>query len=183
MSLTKIYIASNHLFILLNNLVYRVNYHNSVISSGIIVDNEKFIKGYLNYFSESKLSKQFWRKNIVVIYNSLYHREDILNLEKIFKELNYRQIKLICEKDIINFNKKEVFMINDEIYRIFYINESNTKRTLALDPEIFSLNEIKYLLQNRCNNKTLYLIGGNDIDYGVANYYYFESIDEFFLKK
>ena len=90
------------------------------------IDNEKFINGYLNYFSESKLSKPFWRKNIVIIYNSLYHREDILNLEKIFKELNYRQINLICEKDIINFNKKEVFMINDEIYRIFYINKLNT---------------------------------------------------------
>jgi len=184
MNLNKIYLAYNHLSILIKDKIYNLPLKKDILSSGIIINNELFIKTYLKFFGENKLGKLFWTKKVEIIYNCEYHQADINNLENIFRELNYKDIRLICEKNILKYNKKNNFLVIDCTHRLFYIDKYNTKKVLVMDNEILSNQEIGQLIKNRSNKKTLYVIGkiDNSIMSDNIEYYYYENIDEFFLK-
>ncbi|MBE6148798.1 MAG: hypothetical protein E7167_04870 [Firmicutes bacterium] len=167
-----------------NNNYYQLYLDKKIYNNGLIINNEGFIKYYIKFIQTKKLSKFLWKKKIKIIYNSLYHQNDIVNLYNIFKDLNYKSVQPISEKQILNLNQKTCYLLVDNILRLFYIDKNNTKKVLVLDRELFYAHEIRLLISNRVKKKTLYIIGKLPQNYLFENlnYYYYESFDEFFLK-
>lgn len=167
-----------------NNNLYKKELSSSILYKGVIIDNEKFCEEYLKLVTKNKLSKIFWNKDIKIIYNVLNNKKDVINIYNIFKDLNYRNVRMYNEKEYIKLSKTCNYLIIDKLLKLFYIDSFNTKKELILDPEVYHNIEIKNLILNRCKNKDLIIIGKflpESISEKI-NYYYFENFDEFFLK-
>lgn len=177
-------LGNNYITLKENEICYQLYLDEAIYNNGLIINADVFVKFYIKFIKEKKLSKHFWKKNIQIIYNSLYRKEDKINLYNIFKDLNYRDIQLISEKKYLHLNKSTCYLLVGKYLRLFYIDKNNSKRVLILDQSLFHKNEIKLLISNRVQKKNLYIIGDLSKIYELdnLNYYYFTNYDEFFLK-
>ncbi|MBQ6840896.1 MAG: hypothetical protein IJO63_02120 [Bacilli bacterium] len=179
-----ILIRYKYIVLVLNDIKYELNLNRNIFYEGKIIDVEKFTTQYLNFFSKHKIPKSFWKKEIKVIHNSLYNKNDVEKLYNVFKDLNYRNVVLVNEKSLLDLNSKCNYLLNDDNLRLFYIDKYNTKKQLVIDKENYYTHEIKCLIKNRTNNKDLVIVGSVPLEYldNEINYYFYEDFDEFFLK-
>lgn len=189
---SKIY--NNYLYISKNNLVLKDNekYYETKLSSkimadGIVLNKELFINHYINFLKENKLSKFLWNKKINIIHDGLYSANDKKIIKKIFSDIGYKKISVSPLDSSIKLNKKDIYLINDKLIKLYYIDKYNIKRKLYIDTYNLEDDEIKLIIKNRCQNKNLIIINENDsilnlVDKLNVNYYYFNSKECFFLK-
>ena len=177
-------IGNTYIVLKTDNQKYCVELSKDIIKNGVICNYELFIQKYISIFNKNKLSKLFWNKDIKIIYNVLNNKKDVEQIYNSFKDLNYRKVVLISEKNYLDVNKKNSYLIYDKIIRLLYIDKYNTKKILILDREIFLPHEIKQLIFNRCQNKNLIIIGCIDKELisEKLDYYYYEDFNEFFLE-
>ena len=162
----------NEIIIFYNQLKFSLLLCSDVYKKGLIVDNERFIKCYLEFLKKNKISKLWMYKKIKIYYKGYYTFNDINNTYKVFKDLNYNKIELINESKIIKLKKDISYLLIDEILELYYIDKFNSKKMLLLNPNELSAKEIMTLIKNRVLKKELIIIGQCNMEYIDLNINY-----------
>ena len=149
-----------------------------ILNNGIIINYELFKTFYLKFIKSTNLSKNIWKKNLLVIHNSLYRKIEKENLLCLFKEINYRHVFLQNEETLIKRSQKESTLTGERKLRLYYIDKFNQKRLLILDKKELSLSEIRKLILSRSKNKIIYLIGDHleNVMNSSLDYYVYHNL-------
>lgn len=167
--------------------IIKIKPYKKTICNGVVIDSKKFINLFSKVLKEKNINNNFLRGEIIVIINnnSVLYKE---NMQKILEELNYRKIKFVNEKSLINIDAKTIFInANSNYVNLYYLDNIGKVRT-ELYPWnkairdnflsiLFSLQKSKYVIvgKNTMEIKNLF----NEVD----NYYYYENYSDYFIEK
>lgn len=157
------------------------------LSNGRIINTEKFIKYFKIIKEKHKINNNIFSENIIVIINSKIYEDDKIKLKRILEELNYKNIRIINELEILKINKKQLFInYNYSYFYMYYIENNKVKinmyennfinRQLLL--EVIKLTNKNEILVTGKNSKEL----DNILKTSKYNYYYYEDYDNLFIK-
>ena len=184
MNYNNILLINTSNIILKNNKdYYCLELPKNILYNGVITNYDGFSSKYLQFLKQNKI-KLLWNKDLLIICNAMNNKYDKDKIYYLFKEINYRTVKIMNENSFLKVNQNNNYLIMDDVIRLFYLDKYNVKRILILDSELYYPHEIRMLIANRSLKKTLYIIGKFDKKYIADNleYYYFENLNEFFLE-
>lgn len=162
--------------------------YKDTIHNGRLINKEKFIKSFLKLKDNYKLNNSIFNEDIIVIINSFVKKIDKQLLKNILEELNYKNIKFINEIEIININKKIMFINFNYSYFSIYCIENNKTQSNIYENNLVNknllLNIIKYWSKREIiftgkNYKELL----NILEKSEYNYYYFEENENLYINK
>lgn len=180
-----LYITDNKLILKDNDNYYDFIISSKILNNGFILNKELFINEYFKNLKLNHLNKILWRKNILIITDYIYPYNEKKILKETFREIGYNEVSIKPIDSILKINKEDYFLINNDILRLFYVDNLNQKGNLELNQNILSEEEISFLLKNRCKNKRLFIINQNEkiislIDKLKLDYYYYDKKYKFF---
>ena len=152
---------------------------NNYICDGRVIKPKLVIKKINKILKEEKLSKVFGNQNTIILYNPYLKYIDKKILLDVFLECNFRSIKLINTKDLID---KETYLI--EINNSYLIKYYNKKYTYIKFNEYVKLKNIFKIITKNIDNDII-LIGNNISIENLCslknNIYYLENSDSYYI--
>lgn len=157
------------------------------LSNGRIINTEKFIKYFKIIKEKHKINNNIFSENIIVIINSKILEDDKIKLKRILEELNYKNIRIINELEILKINKKQLFInYNYSYFYMYYMDNNKVKINMY---ENNFINRQLLLETIKLTNKNEILVTGknlkelnNILKTCKYNYYYYEDYDNLFIK-
>jgi len=157
------------------------------LKNGLIIDSKKFINSYKKMKSVNNIVDTLINEKIILIVNSNYHADDRNKIKDILEELNYKNVKIINEVDLLNLNKNNIFInYNNTYFNIYYINDLNKVDLITYKKNNVNnslvINILEYL-----NKENIIIFGKNykelinifkDTNY---NYYFYEYSENLFI--
>ena len=176
------YIVDNSIYIYSfkkNNIV--VNNYSNYIKNGRIIKPKIIIKIINEYLKKEKLYKILSTLNAIIIYDSHLTYIDKKIIVDIFENCNFKDIKLIDTKNLLNKNNYYI-EINNNYLLTYYHN----KYEYIQFNNYFSIKSIINKIVKQ-NNKDIYLFGINDDILTLANIsnklYYIENYSSYLIDK
>ena len=157
------------------------------LKNGLIIDSKKFINSYKKMKSVNNIVDTLINEKIILIVNSNYHADDRNKIKDILEELNYKNVKIINEVDLLNLNKNNIFInYNNTYFNIYYINDLNKVDLITYKKNNVNnslvINILEYL-----NKENIIIFGKNykeliNIFKGTNyNYYFYEYSENLFI--
>lgn len=157
------------------------------LSNGRIINTEKFIKYFKIIKEKHKINNNIFSENIIVIINLKILEDDKTKLKRILEELNYKNIRIINELEILKINKKKLFINYNYSYFYMYYMDSNKVKINMYENNF--INRQLLLEAIKLTNKNEILVTGknseeldNILKTSKYNYYYYEDYDNLFIK-
>ena len=174
------YLVDDYLYLynLKTNDLRKIKFKN-YISDGRIIKPKILIRKINTILKEEKLSRVFSNQNTTVIYNPFLKYIDKKIIIDLLTECNFKDIKLINTKDILDKNKYIIEINND--YLIKYYNNKYTY--IKYNEYIKPKSMLKIIIKNIDDN--IILIGNNknisNLSNIKKNIYYLENSETYYI--
>ncbi len=163
--------------------------YQKTLKNGFIIDKDKFMQMFIKVLNENKINNNIMGGSITIITNGLttsFYKE---NLIKVMEELNYKKIKIINEKTLINIDRNTLFInaLYDSLI-FYYLDELGKIKSIIYEND-FVLKKILISIISNYDKKKIIVVGKNTeevinlLDKTDYNYYYYENYFNYFIEK
>ena len=174
------FLVDNYLYIYnIKSKKIIINKYKTYLYQGRIIKPKIFSKLVNEILKKEKISKILTSLNAIIIYESHLKYIDKKVIIDTFENCNFKNIKLINTKDLLNKNKYYIEINNNYLIEYF-----NNKYVYIPFNKYTNINNIIKMLVKK-NNKDTYLIGINKLIPDIANIsnkiYYMENHDKYLI--
>ena len=170
------------------NKIITIKPYKKTLENGKVIDKLKFIKIFNEYKEKNNLNKSFFNESITIIINNNYRNNDKCLLKEIFEELNYKNIKMINELELIKINKRKLIInFNYDYFYLYYIDYYGKTRTICYENNLINKSLIINII-DFFKKKEIIVLGKNSLElinilekYNY-NYYFYEDYSVLFIK-
>ena len=159
-----IYLIGNNCFYNNGKKNYSFIMSNGSLKNGKVADKNLFFKDIQYYFKKSKLIGILFSKPLKCIVNSLYNQVDIDILKDILEQLNFKNIIIVKEIELLDFKKTDYLCLCNEYYILYYKNKYKQKKFKLIPRNYFpSYKELTSFINVILGNskRNLFLYGVN----------------------